>query len=277
VFTLAAPRLAALQPPGGAVARVVGGNLQAGDLVITGAGFTFPGQVPVVRFGGQVVAVKASPPPTDTSLTVSLPGALDAGPQEDVTMTLNGRTSLPLVFTIVPWLANISPVRTAIDPVGAALTLRGSGFTASPQSVRFESPATTSTVTAFNSATDTEASVTIPPTLPNGIYNVRIVLNDAGSSASNSRTLQVIPRVDVPVGVAVVTVGGKQVHRLTLNGARLNGADIRLSVDGVFHSLGVNGNAAQLVATLGGLLDLGTHTVAVMIDGQTSHTVDVVI
>jgi hypothetical protein len=277
VFTLAAPRLAALQPPGGAVARIVAGNLQAEDLVITGAGFSFSGQAPVVRFGGQIVTPKTSPAPTDTSLTVSLPSDLVAGPQENVTITLNRRTSLPIVFTVIPWVASISPVRTALETAGAALTLHGSGFTATPQAVRFESPAGTTTVTAFNSATDTEASVTIPPTLLNGIYNIRIVLNDANSSASNSRTFQVIPLLDPAIGVAVVTVAGNQVHRLTLTGARLNGADIRIAVDGVLHSQAANANPAQIVATLGRLLASGIHPVAVMINGQTSHSVDLLI
>jgi hypothetical protein len=275
VITLDAPHLAALVPPAGAVARISGGNLQAEDLTITGSGFSFPGQAPIVRFGGQVVSVKASPPPTDSTLTVSLPTALDAGPQEDTTVTLNGRTSLPLVFNTVPWLARISPVRTALDMAGATLTLDGSGFTATPQAVRFESPASTTVVTAFNSATDTQASVTIPANLANGIYTVRIVLNDANSSASNSRTLQVIPRLDAPIGLAVVTVSGNQIHQLTLNGARLNGSGIRLVIDGVFYVAPANANAAQIVFRLGRLLSAGSHSVAVMVDGQTSHTVDV--
>jgi hypothetical protein len=275
VFTLDAPRLASLIPPGGSVARISGGNLLPETLTITGSGFSFLSQLPTVRFGGNLVPIlPGSPGPTDTAITVTLPTELDAGPQEDVRVTLNKRTSAPLNFTISPWLASVSPVRTALDIPGAALTLAGIGFTASPQSVRFENPALTTEVTVFNSATDTQASVTLPATLVNGIYNIRMVLNDANSSASNSRTLQVIPRVDPPIGVAVVVVAGNQVHRLTLNGARLDGADVRLVLDGVFHSAGKNTNATRIVFDLGRLLSAGAHTVAVMVDGQTSHTVD---
>jgi hypothetical protein len=223
------------------------------------------------------VAVNSLPAPTDTSLTVTLPTALDAGPLEDVKVTLNGRTSTPLQFIVSPWLANISPIRTALDTVGAAVTLNGSGFTASPRLVQFETPLATTQVSVFNSASDTQAAVAIPAGLANGIYNVRMVLNDVNFSASNSRTLEVIPRLDTPIGVLGVIVGGITVHQLTLNGARLDGADVRLVIDGVIYQTGPNANAAQIVFTLGRLLTAGSHSVAVMTDGHTSHTVDLVI
>ena len=71
-----------------------------------------------------------------------------------------------------------------------------------------------------------------------------------------------------------VAVAGNQVHRLTLNGARLSGADVRLLLDGVTHQLGANTNAAQVVVTLGRLLAAGPHAVALSINGQRSRTVE---
>jgi hypothetical protein len=117
--------------------------------------------------------------------------------------------------------------------------------------------------------------VTVPTTLANGIYNIRIVLSGPGRNASNSRTLEVIPRLDSPIGVAVVTVSGKQVHRLTLKGARLKGSDVRLLIDGVGYQAGANTNATQLVYTLGRLLSAGPHSAAVNVDGSLSHVVNV--
>ena len=277
VITLDAPRLATLIPSRGPVARIAGVVVQPNSLVIDGFGFSFPGQAPTVQFGGQAVAVNSLPAPTDTSLTVTLPTALDAGPQEDVKVSLNRRTSTALQFIVSPWLADISPIRTALDTVGAAVTLNGSGFTATPRLVQFETPLGTTQVSVFNSASDTQAAVAIPTGLANGIYNVRIVLNDVNFSASNSRTLEVIPRLDTPIGVLGVNVGGNIVHRLTLNGARLNGGDVRLVIDGVTYQTGPNANAAQIVFTLGRQLTNGSHNVAVMTDGHSSHTVSLVI
>jgi hypothetical protein len=272
VFTLDPPRLTVLVPASGALARVAGGNLTANGLTIQGFGFLFPGQSATVLVGGQLAAVRTSPPPTDTSLTVSLPATLNAGPQEDVTMSLNGRTGTPLLFTVTPWLERISPLRTALDPPTPQLTLTGQGFTNSPQAVRLDGPGGTTNETTFDSSSDTQAAVGLPAGLANGLYNVRIVLSD--NSASNSRVLEVIPRLDSPIGLAVVTVAGNQVHQLTLNGARLNGSDARVLVDGQVYATGANATPNQLILTLGRLLDAGGHEIAIVLNGQASHTVE---
>jgi hypothetical protein len=235
----------------------------------------FPGQTPAVRVGGQPAALRSSPAPTDQALTVSLPTDLDAGPQADVRVTLNGRTSVPLTFSVTPWLARLTPTRTALPPAAAdrKLVLSGSGFTTAPKEVRLAGPGSPAPIAAFDpGGSDTRATVTLPGDLANGLYNVRIVRAD--DSASNARPLEVLPRVDPPVQVTVVSVSGSNVHRLTVNGARLNGSDVRLVLDGVSHGVGVNGNANQLVLTLGRLLTTGTHRVSVLVNGQASHTVD---
>jgi Pvc16 N-terminal domain len=277
VITLDAPRLTGLTPSVGPLAHIDGGALVANDLVISGFGLSFPGQGPLVRVGGQLVTIRTVPAPTDTTLTVILPTDLDAGPQADVRVTLNRRTSTPLVFTVSPWLADVTPIRTALDPTRPAdlrLTLQGNGFTATPQAVRFEGPGGTTIATTFEpGGSDAQATVAIPTTLLNGIYNVRIVLNDPGQSASNSRTLEVMPRLDSPIALAVVTVAGNSVHQLTLNGARLNGSDVRLVIDGLTYQVGANANPAQVIYTLGRLLSAGSHSVAININGQLSRSV----
>jgi hypothetical protein len=276
VITTDPPRLTALTPAVGALVSITGGAVAPNKLAISGFGFSFPGQTPIVQVGGKPVTIASVPAPTDQALTVVLPTDLDAGPQANVQVTLNQRTSIPLSFFVSPWLASLTPIRTALDPArGPAdlkLVLKGNGFTASPQAVRFDAPAMSVTVTAFDAGgSDTQATVTIPPGLVNGIYNVRIVLNDAPSSASNSRTLEVIPLVS-SISIAVVVVAGNSVHQLTLGGARLDGADVRLTLDGIVYQTGPNTDPAQLVCTLGRLLDLGTHTVAVNVDGHLSRS-----
>jgi Pvc16 N-terminal domain len=278
VITLDTPRLTGLTPSIGALAHIdAGGALVANDLVISGFGFNFPGQAPLVRVGGQLVTIRTTPAPTDATLTVILPTDLDAGPQADVRVTLNRRTSTPVGFTVSPWLTNVTPIRTALDPTRPAdltLALRGNGLTATPQAVRFEGPGGTINATTFEpGGSDAQATVTIPTTLLNGIYNVRIVLNDPAQSVSNARTLEVMPRLDSPIGLAVVTAARNAVHQLTLNGARLDGGDVRLLIDGSTYQAGANANAVQLVYTLGRLLSAGSHSVAVSVNGQLSRSV----
>jgi hypothetical protein len=273
VATLDRPALSALTPPAGALAHVVGGALQANDLILTGFGFVLGHQVASAQVGGQLVVVKTIPAPTNTTLTVTLPLSLQAGPQEDVTATLNDRTSFPLSFTVNPWLDKVTPVRTALDPPGAQAVLDGIGFTATPQAVRMDGPGGTTNVSVFVAASDSQVTFDLPGGLVNGLYQVRVILNDAPSSATNARVLEVIPRLDSPIGLLKTLVGGNQVHQLTLNGARLNGADVRLIIDGVVYALGVHGDPNQIVFALGRLLDAGSHSVSVNVNGQMSHTV----
>jgi hypothetical protein len=150
--------------------------------------------------------------------------------------------------------------------------LKGSGFTSVPLGLRFEGAGAPAGVTPFDAGgTDTNASITIPAALPNGVYRVRVVLNDAAGSASNSRTLEVVPRLDAVV-LTVASPPGN--HTLTAAGARLDGTDIRLQVDDVVYQAPPNANATQLVYTFGRLLDPGAHTLSVSIDGHTSHSID---
>ncbi len=273
------PLLDSLSPATGALAHVDGtGAVVANSLTIAGSGLVLPGQAPAVLLAGQSVTVNAAPAPTNTALAITLPFALDAGPNADVQVLLSGKASAALTFTVTPWLARITPIRTALDassgPPAPLLTLDGQGFT-SAQAVRFDGAAGTTSVTAFVGAvSDGELKVTIPASLANGLYDVRVVLAGPGNNASNSRQLQVTPLLSAPIGLAVVTVAGAQVHQLTINGARLNGADVRVLVDGETHVTGSNANAAQLVLTLGRLLVSGSHTVAVAVDGSVSHNVD---
>ena len=279
VIAWQAPRLDSLSPAAGALGRVGGaGALVPDSLTVQGSGLTIPGRAPSVTIGGLAVTISNVPPPTDAALTVVLPMTLDAGPNEDVLVTLNGKAGTPLTFTVNPWLSLLTPIRTALDPQpgppAPALILRGNGFTTTPQAVRLDGPAGTTNVTAFvGPLTDTQTMITIPSSLQNGLYQVRIILAGPGNAASNARTLEVIPLVTSPVGLAVVTVSGKEVHRLTVNGARLNGTDVSLIIDGIAYHVGTNVNPNQLVFTLGRLLDPGQHTVAVVVNGSRSHDI----
>ena len=274
IVTWEAPRVETLVPAAGALAHVAGGAITANTLTLNGSGFTLPGRTPVVLFGGQPATLNTAPAPTDHSLSVLLPDTLDAGPNENVQVALSGKTGSALMFTVSPWLSFLTPIRTALDSPQPSMVLSGTGFTTSAQGVRLDGPGGTTNVTSFTGGvTDTKATIALPANLQNGFYQVRIVLAGPANSVSNARTLEVIPLLNAPIGLAVITVSGQQVHQLTLNGARLKGADIRVVLDGIAHQAPANANAAKIVFPLGRLLDSGQHTVSVAIDGSRSHDV----
>ena len=278
VFSWQAPRLEALSPTAGALAHVAGNAVVANTLTISGSGLSSPGQTPTALVGGQIASINTAPAPTDSSIAVTLPVNLDAGPNEDIEVAISGKSGAALTFTVSPWLSSLTPIRTALDtsagPPAPTLLLNGIGFTTTAQGVRFDGHSGTMNVTAFVGViTDTKATITIPSNLQNGIYQVRIVLAGPDNNVSNARTLEVIPLLKSPIGLAVTTVSGNQVHQLTLNGARLNGTDIRVLIDGIGYQANTNANTAQLIFTLGRLLDSGPHSIAIVVDGSRSHDV----
>ena len=281
VRTMGPPRIDAVTPLSGAVAQVNGaGNLVANVIVISGSGFSLPGQTAVVTVGGQMVAINSAPVATNTSISVQLPVTPDAGPNQNVTVMLSGLTSAGAPFTVLPWLDRITPLRTALDGPGGVtpLALAGIGFTTTPSGVRLDGPGGTTSITAFAGAvTDTVAAVDLPGTLVNGLYQVRVILAAPDHLATNSRTLEVIPLLAGPIGVAQVTVAGVQVHQLTLTGKRLAGTVIALTIDGSQYRAAANANATQIVFTMARLLSAGQHSVSVSVDGSVSHVVAVVI
>lgn len=264
IFTLDPPRVDALSPASGALARLVGGAVTANTLTMTGSSLGRPDTQPIVRIGGNVVELASPAIAPFTSLTVTLPADLDAGPQVDVRVSVAGKRSQPATFTVSPWLVSITPLRTALDTASPTIALTGQDLTANPQ-VRYEGPVGTRTVNATTTGGVLRAP--IPTDLTNGIYDVRAQLG--GGQLSNGRTLEVIPNI---TGTPTITVtGGK--HRIAIAGARLAGSQLALIVDGVAYQLGANANATALTFTFQRLLATGEHTLAVDVDGSRSHTV----
>jgi hypothetical protein len=271
------PRLAELDPSTGPIARVSAGAVVATQLVIGGVGLTGRAVRTSVTVDGELVTVTGPADPRDTRLQIVLPERPRAGPRLAVNVAIDGRAGAPLAYVVSPWLATLTPIRTALESnaTDTGLVLRGSGFTATPHAVRFEGPTGVTEQTAFaDGGSDSEATVEIPAGLGNGHYAVRL-LPSADGTVTNPRFLQVIPRIDTPVALTTITTElGSQAHRLTIAGARLEGADVRILVDGAAHLAGPNADATQIVLSLGTLLREGSHTVAVSVDGHSSHTVE---
>jgi hypothetical protein len=274
VLALGRPQLTSLAPSTGALARLDAGAVTANQLVISGSGLGAAGLDPVVLVGGRPAPPLLPAEPPFTRLTASLPLDLDAGPQADVRAALRGQFSDPLPFLVSPWLAGITPVRTALDPAvpaDATLTLTGQGLVA-PFSVRFDGPGGPATSPATVTG-EGSASVAVPAGLANGAYEVRVVLGDADSSLSNPRPLQVLPRLDAEPVVSVEAAGPERKHRLELTGARLDGSEIQIVLDGVAYEVPGNADPGALSFVFNRLLGAGRHTVAVDVDGRRSRAV----
>jgi hypothetical protein len=284
VVTIGAPRITTLSPAQGPLTARVSGQPTPTPVVVNGFGFSFLAETPIVTVGD--VAVALSGTPTDRQITVLLPSRLPAGPEVDVRVRVNGRWSQPLTFTVTPWISSLTPIRTALDPTRPAdgrLNLSGSGFTKPAEIFGSGTNPPWSVTTFLPGATANQLAITLPAAatsngaagsaLRNGIYDVFVRLQD--NRISNARSVEVIPQLNGISGYPANSNSGydSSTGILTLVGARLDGADVRIVVDGQEFAIGANTSATQLTQTFVRRLAPGAHTVGVTVDAHNSREI----
>jgi hypothetical protein len=297
MIQMAPPQLTAINPTSGPLARVAGSAIVPAIVVLTGTGFldaTRPevliGQpgppapagtvfLPIVEVDGQRVDIADNPAPSPTAITVALPTDLGGGPDVAVTVTAGSLVGAPLTYTVTPWLAAAIPVRTSLDtaynPGETTLTVSGQGFDPLASVVRLDSVTRGMSIDLAAAGSATQLAAALPATLANDTYLVRVVL--PGNEVSNSSNLAVIPQVDSPISVVEIP-GTPPVHQLTVTGARLAAANVRLIIDGVEYTVdAADIQPTQVMLTLGTLLAPGSHTVGVNVGGCLSRTSTVLV
>lgn len=281
VTTMSPPTVRELDPLRGPLLVRTAGELQPKQLRINGSGLIFDlkkhdvpllehRQMPTVRVGGQVVEIDVKDPQLSSqSLLVTMPDDLDAGPQIDVRVTLQGRSSVPATFSVNPWLTSSLPIRTSLELPIPKLTLKGMGFSAALGTrILFigpaEKPVEKSSPIDLD-GTDIEVKATIPDSLENGLYDVR--LENADGSVTNKRSLEVLPQV-----IATTQVQTPSGPVLNVVGKRLTGTDFRMVLDGAAYVVkptsGFTIPADPLVIPLTRKLADGSHMLTLSVDGH---------
>jgi hypothetical protein len=276
---ISAPRLVSVSPPSGALAMLVGSQAVAQTIALAGFGFAPKNQSVQVTVGGVAVAISGTP--ADRNLSVTLPTRPGAGTDLDVVVGLGRLRSQPLTFTATPWLSSSMPIRTALDPgVSQALNviLSGSGIQAAAD-VKIFGPRGILTAPTSAGPGPHQLIATLPPAgtanataaasrLINGNYTMRARLAD--NSLSNPRDLEVIPLLtaaafDLPS------------NTLTLNGARLDGADVHLLFDAADYALGPLTTGSKLSYVFKRTPAPGAHQASVIVDGHASHDISLTV
>ncbi|MCG6495459.1 DUF4255 domain-containing protein [Kitasatospora sp. A2-31] len=278
-----APRVAALVPARGAVATLSGGAVVPGRLRLQGESLAAPGLAPAVTVAG----APAHPvgPATAESLTVELPRTPPTGPRAEVRVVLGGRPSGESpAFRIDPWAAAVTPVRTAFGASATSVVVTGSGLAGAVELVATDAtdavrwsvpvdPARTDDTTAAADLPAGQPAGPEPGAVPNGRYDLRVRL--AGGALTNPRTFLVVPLLKPVTGAADGSGYDAAQRLLTLRGARLDGADVRLRVDGVEYELDGQPDPASFTHRFARPLPAGGHTVDVLVDGLRSDTIEV--
>ncbi len=283
VVTLDPPRLQSITPASGPLATLAAGNIvQPGQLVVSGFHLLADGEAATITIGD--TAATAAATATDRQATVLLPTSLLGGPDVDVRAVLHRRASQPLTFHVSPWLSSVAPLRTALDPnlpSDNVLVLKGSGLTG-VQEARFVAAGVVRSSTIFSGRTATGITVTMPAAatsnlvpgtgIPNGIYDLR--LRRADNSLTNQRQVEVLPRLNASSGYGTASSGYVSATGvLTLNGARLDGNNVVLVVDGIDRVLGKITNGAQIKYTFRVPLSPGSHVIALNVDGHLARPI----
>ncbi|MEV0535987.1 DUF4255 domain-containing protein [Kitasatospora sp. NPDC050463] len=283
VGTHGAPRVAALVPARGAAAALSGGAVVPGRVRLQGERLAAPGLTPAVTVAGQ--AARLVGPASAEALTVELPRTLPTGPRAEVRVLLGNRPSSESpAFRIDPWAAAVTPVRTAFGASATSVVVTGSGLAGAVELVATDAadtvrwsvpvdPARTDDTTAAADLPAGQPAGPEPGAVPNGRYDLRVRLADG--ALTNPRTVLVVPLLRPVTGAADGSGYDAAQRTLTLRGARLNGLDVRLRVDGVDHQLGVQPEPMSFTHRFARPLPPGGHTIDLLVDGFRSDAIEV--
>jgi YD repeat-containing protein len=213
-------------------------NGKVGDAVtITGTGF---GTTGTVTFNGTTASTTSW---NSSTIQTSVPAGVlpGAGP---VVVTVSGKSSPGVTFTVVPHITSLTP---SSDAIGQTVTIAGTSFGPSPGSVTFNNAA--ASTTSWSST-----SITVP--VPTGATTGSVIVASAGQ-ASNGVTFTLI---------TTGTVNGTITH--ATGGAALSGATVQAVLTGVVQ--GTATSAADGTYSIG-TLGPGTYDVRVLASGYSSE------
>ncbi|NIM16425.1 MAG: hypothetical protein GTO45_30910 [Candidatus Aminicenantes bacterium] len=120
VTTLAPPVIAKLTPETGPVGT---------ELHISGKNLWLKGLSTVVKVGGALIMDFVSA--AENKIVITIPPDLKQGPEQGITVLVEGRESNPALFFVSPWITSIKPLRGAVDtgdPQALPIDIHGHGF-----------------------------------------------------------------------------------------------------------------------------------------------------
>ncbi|MGB8128542.1 MAG: IPT/TIG domain-containing protein [Candidatus Angelobacter sp.] len=230
---------------------VPGSGVGGSSVTISGSNFGLSQGTSAVAFNG--ISATATSWSVNT-ITAMVPLQATSG---NIVVTVGGQPSNGIPFTLIPHISSVTP---GSGPVGAPVTIAGSGFGSSQgtSTVTFSGIAASPTIWTVNSIT-----VTVPNGLAAGANNMVVTV---GGNASNSVTFTVVPNI-----TNVAPPSGGIGTSVTITGTSFGATQgpSTLTIGGVSPTI-TSWSDAKIVATVPNTLVAGSVNIVVTVNGQTS-------
>ena len=252
VTTLAPPLITKLNPSSGPVGT---------ELHIIGQNLWLKGFRTLVRVGETSVTDFISV--TEGEIVLMVPDDLKKGPEQRITVVIDGRESKPELFSVSPWITTIKPQRAAVDTGDThAVPIDIQGYDLQGV-VQLSIGGVALDLADITVVSESLIKTYVPNTLGNGRHDIDLIVD--GNSA-NKWTFEVMPLIQI-----ITPLQGRPGDSININGQRLDGTGIRISVGPAVIIAAANTNPNQISFDVPKTLSPGEYEVKITVDGHESN------
>jgi hypothetical protein len=252
VTTYALPEITELSPTEGPVGT---------ELTITGVNLYLKGFRTMVRFGDNSITDFQSI--TEGKIVITVPDNIKKGPDQKITVNVDNRESKPQVFHVTPWISSIKPQRGAVDATDThSAPIKVHGYDLQGTAVM-----------SIGGVAINPADITVvddklirsyvPNILGNGQHIIDLSIN---GDPTNKRTFEVTSLIE-----SITPFQGYPGDSININGQRLDGTKIRISIGSSVITPQSNANPTQISFDVPKTLKPGNYTVKISVDDYESN------
>lgn len=200
---------------------------------------------------------------TEDEIILRVPDELKTGPGQKIIIVIDNMKSKSELFRVRPWILSIKPQRGAVDAGDAhALQIDIDGYDLQGV-VQMSIGGVAVNPADINIISENLIKTYVPNTLGNGYQDIELNLD---GKPANKRKFEVVPLIQ-----NITPSQGRAGNSININGQRLDGTEIRISVGSVVIVAAANANPNQISFDVPKTLSPGEYKVRVTVDGHESN------
>lgn len=252
VTTLAPPLITKLNPSSGPVNT---------ELHIIGENLWLKGFRTIIRIAETSVTGFISV--TENEIVLIITDDLKKGPELRISVVIDGRESKSELFRVSPWITSIKPQRGAVDttnPYAVPIDINGYDLQGVVQISIGDVTVNSVDITVVS---ENLIKTYVPNTLGNGHHDIAMRID--GNSV-NKQIFEVVPLIQ-----SITPSQGRASDSININGQRLDGTKIRISIGPSVVIKKKNTNPDQISFDVPKTLSSGMYKVEITVDGHESN------